>query len=274
MQSSPAIQIPCPLFQRGELFREGADVKREERKPVKRTQATVADEPTDAPFPPAGGEGRERGHPPSPFSLHLCVGAMLVALATSFAAHAAGGIEKLKAFAQQTQSARTTFTQTVRDKDGGKVQVSSGTLAFARPGKFRWEYEKPYRQTIVGDGEKLWVYDKDLNQVTVKKLEGSLGSSPAALLAGSNDIEQYYNVDAKGTKNGLDWLEAFPRDQDSMFEKVRMGFRGNNLDTMELYDHLGQVTVIRFGKVERNPKLAANVFSFTPPKGADVIEDK
>ena len=162
----------------------------------------------------------------------------------------------------------------MRDKDGTKVQTASGKLVFARPGKFRWEYEKPYQQTIVGDGEKLWVYDKDLNQVTVKKLEGALGSSPAALLAGSNEIEQYYNLDAKGMKDGLDWLEAYPRDQDTMFEKVRMGFKGNTLDTMELYDHLGQVTVIRFGKIERNPKLAASLFRFTPPAGADVIEDK
>ncbi len=189
-------------------------------------------------------------------------------------ASAAGSIEKLKAFAEQTQSARTTFTQIVRDKDGATAQTASGKLMFARPGKFRWEYEKPYQQTIVGDGERLWVYDKDLNQVTVKKLEGGLGSSPAALLAGSNDIEQYYNVDAKGIKGGVDWLEAYPRDKDTMFEKVRMGFKGSALDTMELYDHLGQVTVIRFGKLERNPKLAANLFSFTPPAGADVIEDK
>jgi len=239
-----------------------------------RMQATVAGERADAPFPPAEGEGRERGHRPSTFTLHLYAGAMLVALATSFAAHAAGSIEKLKAFTEQTRSARTTFTQTVRDKDGGKVQTATGTLAFARPGKFRWEYEKPYQQTIVGDGEKLWVYDKDLNQVTVKKLEGSLGSSPAALLAGSNDIEQYYNLDAKGMKNGLDWLEAYPRDDESMFSKVRMGFKGNALDTMELHDHLGQVTVIRFGTLERNPKVAADTFAFAPPKGADVIEDQ
>jgi outer membrane lipoprotein carrier protein len=189
-------------------------------------------------------------------------------------ASAAGSIEKLKAFAEQTQSARATFTQTVRDKDGTNVQTTTGKLVFMRPGKFRWEYEKPYQQTIVGDGQKLWVYDKDLNQVTVKKQEGGLGSSPAALLAGSNDIEQYYNVDAKGIKGGLDWLEAYPRDPDTMFEKVRMGFKGNSLDTMELYDHLGQVTAIRFGKIERNPKLAPSLFSFTPPAGADVIEDK
>jgi len=196
------------------------------------------------------------------------------ALALSFTAHAVGSIERLKAFAAQTQSARATFTQTVQDKDGATVQTANGKLVFARPGKFRWEYEKPYQQTIVGDGQRLWIYDKDLNQVTVKKMEGALGNSPAALLAGSNDIEQYYNLDAKGTKGGLDWLEAYPRDEDSMFSKVRMGFKGNTLDTMELYDHMGQLTVIRFSKLQRNPKLADSLFTFTPPAGTDVIEDQ
>jgi chaperone LolA len=187
---------------------------------------------------------------------------------------AAGSIEKLRAFAEQTRSASANFNQVVRDKDGKTVQSATGRLTFSRPGKFRWEYEKPYQQTIVGDGEKLWIYDKDLNQVTVKKMEGALGSSPAALLAGSNDIEQYYNVDAKGMKSGLDWLEAYPRDEDSMFSKVRMGFKGSMLDTMELHDNLGQITVIRFNKLQRNPQLAANTFTFAPPKGADVIEDQ
>jgi outer membrane lipoprotein carrier protein len=200
--------------------------------------------------------------------------AIIAAFVLASPAHAAGSIEKLKVFTQQTQSARASFTQTVRDKDGATAQTASGKLAFARPGKFRWEYDKPYQQTIVGDGEKLWVYDKDLNQVTVKNLSGALGSSPAALLAGSNDIEQYYNLDAKGARGGLDWLEAYPRDADNMFSKVRMGFKGNTLDTMELYDHMGQITVIRFAKLERNPKLAANLFTFTPPAGADVIEDQ
>jgi outer membrane lipoprotein carrier protein len=189
-------------------------------------------------------------------------------------AQAAGSIEKLQAFIKETQSARASFTQKVLDQSGKTTQSASGRLAFSRPGKFRWEYEKPYEQQIVGDGHKLWVYDKDLNQVTVKKLEGSLGSSPAALLAGSNEIEEYYNLNARGPKGGLDWLEAFPKSDDTMFQKVRMGFRGNTLDTMELYDHLGQVTVIRFSKIERNPKLPADIFNFTPPKGADVIEDQ
>ncbi len=185
-----------------------------------------------------------------------------------------GSIEKLKGFAKETQAGRVVFTQTVKDKRGATLQTSSGTLAFARPGKFRWEYLKPNQQTIVGDGEKLWVYDKDLNQVTVKKMAGAIGSSPAALLAGSNDIEEYYNLDAKGVRNGLDWLEAFPRSEDSIFSKVRMGFKGNVLYAMELYDQLGQITAIQFSKLERNPKLPADLFTFTPPQGTDVIEDK
>ncbi len=186
----------------------------------------------------------------------------------------AGSIEKLNAFISQTQSARATFVQKVMDKSGKAIQTSSGKLSFYRPGKFRWEYEKPNQQLIVGDGQKLWIYDQDLNQVTVKKMEGALGSSPAALLAGSNEIESFYNLNAKGTKGGLDWLEAYPKSSDTMFEKVRMGFKGNTLDTMELFDHLGQVTVIRFANIERNPKLAADTFTFAPPKGADVLEDQ
>ena len=199
---------------------------------------------------------------------------VLLGIAVGSAAHAAGSIEKLKAFVAQTQSARAMFTQQVMDKDGKTIQSGSGRVAFQRPGKFRWEYLKPYEQLIVGDGEKLWVFDKDLSQVTVKKLEGALGSSPAALLAGSNEIEEYYNLDATGTKNGLDWLAAFPKNNDTMFEKVRMGFKANTLDTMELYDHLGQVTVIRFSKIENNPKLGPSTFKFTPPAGADVISDQ
>jgi len=198
--------------------------------------------------------------------------ATLVAV-TSPAAHA-GSIEKLQAFVAQTQSARANFSQQVLDEKGKAVQSAQGQLSFSRPGKFRWEYRKPYEQLIVGDGEKLWVYDKELEQVTVKRLDGALGSSPAALLAGSNEIEEVYNLDAKGMKGGLDWLEAYPKTDDTMFEKVRMGFKGNTLDTMELHDHLGQVTRIRFSGIQRNPNLGPDTFAFTPPEGVDVLEDQ
>ena len=194
-------------------------------------------------------------------------------LLAAVAAHA-GSIEKLQAFVAQTQSARANFTQDVLNEKSKVVQSAQGQLSFARPGKFRWEYRKPYEQSIVGDGERLWVYDKELAQVTVKKLDGALGSSPAALLAGSNEIEEYYNLDAKGVKGGLDWLEAYPKSNDTMFEKVRMGFKGNTLDTMELFDHLGQVTRIRFTAIQRNPGLPAGTFTFIPPAGVDVLEDQ
>ncbi len=199
---------------------------------------------------------------------------MILSLVLSIfaAASFAGSIEKLQAFIGDTRSAKANFAQAQLDKKGKKISSTSGKLSFSRPGKFRWEYEKPYEQVIVGDGVKLWVYDKDLNQVTVKKLDGAIGSSPAALLAGNDEIEDHYQLSAKGVKNGLDWLEAFPR-AESMFQKVRMGFKGNNLEAMELFDHLGQVTSIRFSKVEKNPALANGVFSFIPPEGADVITE-
>jgi len=183
----------------------------------------------------------------------------------------AGGTERLKAFVQQTQSARTHFSQAVLDKSGKTVQEASGTMQFSRPGKFRWVYDKPYEQVIVGDGVKLWVYDLDLNQVSVKKLDQALGSSPAALLAGSNEIDKAFNLKDSATKDGLEWLEATPKGSESTFESVRMGFEGASLKVMELHDNFGQTTVIRFSAIERNPKISPEQFRFSPPKGADVI---
>lgn len=191
---------------------------------------------------------------------------------TGAAAHAAS-IEMLKAFLQQTTSGRAHFAQIIVDKNLKQLQQATGTMQFARPGKFRWEYDKPYEQTIVGDGNRLWIYDKDLNQVTIRKLDKALGGSPAALLAGSNEIEKVYDLTNIGTQEGLDWLEAVPKSKENAFERIRLGFRQGNLDAMELRDQFGQVTVIKFSMVERNPRLAADTFRFSPPKGTDVITD-
>ena len=183
-------------------------------------------------------------------------------------------VEELKAFLKQTTTARARFAQMVLDKNMKQLQQATGTMQFSRPGKFRWEYEKPYEQTIVGDGTKLWIYDKDLNQVTVRKLDLALGSSPAALLAGSNDIEKSYNLTSTGSQDGLDWIEAIPKNRDTTFEKIRLGFsKSGGLDAMELRDQFGQITVIKFSAIERNAKLAPEAFRFTPPKGADVISE-
>lgn len=183
----------------------------------------------------------------------------------------AAGIDTLRAYLKETSSASAAFTQVVYDRSMRKLQETSGTMQFSRPGRIRWAYEKPYEQLIVGDGEKLWVYDKDLNQVTVKAMAQALGGSPAALLAGSNDIEKDFRLVAAGARDGLDWLEAIPRSGESTFQKVRMGFGKAGLEAMDLTDSFGQTTVVRFSAIVRNPKLAPDLFRFTPPKGADVI---
>ncbi len=181
--------------------------------------------------------------------------------------------EGLKALLSQTTTAKGRFAQMVLDKNLKKLQESTGTMQFSRPGKFRWEYNKPFEQVIVGDGTRLWIYDKDLNQVTERKLDKALGASPAALLAGSNEIEKSYTLNNIGNQEGLDWLEAIPKSKDTAFERVRMGFSKTGLEAMELRDQFGQVTVIKFADIERNPKLAADAFTFAIPKGADVIRE-
>jgi outer membrane lipoprotein carrier protein len=183
----------------------------------------------------------------------------------------AGSIDQLRAFMQGAKTVRAAFTQTVTDKAAKVVSESGGAMQFSRPGRFRWEYTKPYQQLIVGDGKKLWIWDADLNQVTVKNLPEALGSSPAALLAGSNEIEKSFTLVDAGTRDGLEWLRALPKDRESTFESIQMGFNDQGLAVMVLADNFGQKTVIRFSKLERNPKLAVDLFSFVPPKGADVI---
>lgn len=184
----------------------------------------------------------------------------------------AGATDKLKNFIASTHSAQANFTQEVRDKSGKRIQSASGTMQFVRPGKFRWVYQKPFEQLIVGDGEKFWLHDVELNQVTVKKIDAALGSSPAALLSGNNEIERGFELKDNGTKGGLEWLQATPRAQDTSFEKILMGFNAQSeLMVMELQDAFGHTTVLRFSKLQRNPQLSPQLFKFVPPKGADVL---
>ena len=186
----------------------------------------------------------------------------------------ASGIEKLNQFVANTQTMQGAFDQRIVDKAGKLIQESNGTLAFSRPGKFRWVYAKPYVQIIVGDGTKIWIYDEDLLQVTVRKLDQALGSTPAALLAGSNEMLREFALKDEGMREGLDWVEAVPRNKDSNFDRIRIGFGAAGLAAMELTDAFGQITHLRFKNVQRNPHLDAALFHFTPPKDADVIGDK
>lgn len=186
----------------------------------------------------------------------------------------AASVDRYREFLNGTHAARAAFEQKVYDRNGKLVQESRGSFVFQRPGRFRWVYDKPADQVIVGDGKRVWIYDRQLNQVTVRKMEAALGSTPAALLAGGTGVEKAFELSDGGGKDGLEWVLARPRDQDAGFESVRMGFDGNDLRAMELKDPFGQTTVLRFSRLERNPKVEAGSFRFDPPKGADVLGER
>jgi outer membrane lipoprotein carrier protein len=163
----------------------------------------------------------------------------------------------------------------VSDAQGKKLQEVQGTMSLQREaeaaGKFRWDYNKPYEQQIVGDGTRVWLFDPDLNQVTVRPMSKALGSTPAALLAGSQQIENSFTLAEEPNKDGLEWVRATAKDQDSGFEKIYLGFKGQNLQAMQLYDNFGNLTRIQFSKLERNPKLTDAMFHFKPPANADIV---
>lgn len=192
-----------------------------------------------------------------------------LALAPLFAQ--AGAVDQLHDFLKNTRTLRAEFAQTLVAKNGRKPQQSSGVVAISRPGRLRWEILKPYPQLVVGDGDRIWIYDPELQQVTVRKAGQAIGGSPAALLAGSNELEKNFTLTEAGDADGLNWVEATPKAADSGFEKVRLGFVGSELKAMELFDSFGQTTLIRFSKIERNPGLGPGLFKFSPPPGADVV---
>jgi outer membrane lipoprotein carrier protein len=195
---------------------------------------------------------------------------MALAIALASAA-AASGIDQLRAFVDGARTGKATFRQVVAGKSGRVPQASSGTFAFARPGKFRWSYDKPYAQLLVGDGDKLWIYDRDLNQVIIKKLDRALGATPASLLAGSNAFETNFVLIDGGNSDGIEFVNAEPKSPDTGFDHIRIGFKENLPRTMELHDSFGQLTQLTFDTFERNLAIDPALFRFSPPPGADVI---
>ncbi len=193
---------------------------------------------------------------------------VLIAAALPLTANAAA-IPQLKAFVAGTTTLSAGFHQVVTAKN--KHDEANGTLEISRPGRFRWNYAKPYEQLIVGDGKRLWIYDKELAQVTTRSLDAALGSSPAALLAGSNAIERDYTLREAGRQGDVDWLSASPKKSENTFNAIRMGFKANTLVEMELTDSFGNTTRITFANLKKNPALPSGIFSFTPPKGVDVL---
>jgi outer membrane lipoprotein carrier protein len=181
----------------------------------------------------------------------------LFALVLVSALAGAASLERLREFVRETQTARASFIQTVTDRNGRMVQ--------------RWTLEKPYQQILVGDGERVWVFDPDLNQVVVRRNDRALGSTPAALLAGKEDVEHAFDWKDLPPANGLDWLAAKPKDKESSFTEIRLGFNASGLAALAVTDNFGQHTLVTLFNLERNPKLAPDLFKFTPPKGADVV---
>jgi len=190
----------------------------------------------------------------------------------------AGGMESLEAFVKSVKSGRAEFTQTVTSppKDGqtSRAKVSTGTFEFQRPGKFRFDYKKPFVQTIVADGETLWLYDADLNQVTQRKQAQALGSTPAALIAAAPDLRALqadFTLDAAPERDGLQWVKASPKNKDGQLQNVQIGFQGEALASLEILDSFGQRSVLKFSNVQVNPALPGSTFVFKTPVGADVV---
>lgn len=202
--------------------------------------------------------------------------ALLAALAAWHAQAQAQGasVARFQQFLRTTQSTTADFEQKVTDRNGKLVQESSGRFAFLRPGRFRWTYARPFAQLIVGDGERVWVYDRDLNQVTVRRIAAALGSTPAALLAGASDVDKAFDLAEGGDRDGLAWVEAKPKDREAGFERIRLGMSVSGIEAMELVDNFGQTTQLRFTNLLRNPQIDPGTFRFTPPKGADVLGEK
>jgi outer membrane lipoprotein carrier protein len=183
----------------------------------------------------------------------------------------ADAVDALKAFVQQVKTGRATFIQTVTSPDGAKTKTSSGSFEFARPDRFRFAYTKPFEQLIVADGQKVWIYDSDLNQVSSRKFSQALGATPAALLAGG-DLSRDFDVVAEPSKDGLDWAKATPKAKDGAFESMRIGFKGKQLVAVEITDNFSQRSRLTFAQFNANIELPAESFRFIIPKGVDVLE--
>jgi outer membrane lipoprotein carrier protein len=214
-------------------------------------------------------------------SLHCArlAGALIFLAAVAAAAAGApaqtpqAGQQRVEAFLQGLDGLQAEFKQVLTDRNGQTVDEASGTLAISRPDRFRWDYRQPYQQIIVADGARIWIYDSDLEQVTVRKLDETLSATPAMLLSGRSNLSDNFNVTQVSREASVEWVKMEPKRDDTDFRWVRLGFEGPLLKYMQLADKLGQTTSLEFSKLERNPPLDPSRFTFTVPPGADVIGD-
>ena len=195
-------------------------------------------------------------------------------LVNSSTTHAADEpVKQLQAFLKSSKSLTADFKQVLINESGKPTQTSSGIFYLQRPGKFRWNYLKPFQQEIVSSSGKVWFYDTDLDQVTIKKLDESVGSTPALLLSGTISLDDNFTMEDQGIDGEMQWIKLLPKNQESSFKYILIGLNKGLLGGMELSDNFGQLTRIYFTNVQLNPPIKASMFEFIAPKGADVFSD-
>lgn len=209
-----------------------------------------------------------------------CLAPMLTAISIAIGmgsisiANASSGLESLDYFFNQVNTFEARFRQKVIDESLAEIDEGQGTVWIQRPGLFRWDYEPPQAQEIVGDGDNVWLYDIELEQITVRKQLQTLGKSPAILLAGSGNLEENYDIEDIGTQQGYDWVKLIPKNDDSGFMEIRIGFENKQLRSMELLDNLGQATQIVFVNLKENLPIPRSTFDFIVPQGVDIIDQR
>ena len=207
------------------------------------------------------------------FRALLCLGLAACSLWLSFdiSAKAPDATDSLRRFFSEVHSFSARFNQVVLDESLNTIQESSGTLWIERPNKFRWDYDAPFKQQIVSDGKNIWVYDQELRQVTVRALTGGLGDTPALLLSGKGRLDADFTVKDMGTQGRLAWARLVPRRDDGGFTDVRVGFEHGKMQVLEMIDGFGQTTRVSLRDARENVRIEPSKFSFTPPKGVDVV---
>lgn len=203
--------------------------------------------------------------------MNKCTAIVAAALVAAGSAARADAVDTLREFVRDVKSGRAAFTQTVTSADGARKKVSSGQFEFLRPNRFRFQYTKPFEQLIVADGAKVWIYDADLNQASSRRIGQALGATPAALLAGGS-LDAEFVLTPQPAQDGVDWALAVPKTKDGPFQSMRVGFRGKELAVVEITDSFGQRSNLRFSGFEANPALDGARFRYSPPAGADVVE--
>ncbi len=200
----------------------------------------------------------------------LTAGSLVVIAMLSWAPEVQAA-DDLQRFFSDVQSYTAKFSQVVLDESFNLLQESSGTLWIQRPDKFRWDYDIPFEQHIVGDGERIWVHDVELQQVTVRRVSGGLGATPALLLAGRGKLEENFSVNSLGSQGQLEWTQLIPKNKDGGYEEIRIGFENGRIRILEMIDGFGQTTRIALRNANENVEINAGKFVFEPPPGTDVV---